>query len=125
MFPRALADPIGVATPFLNDPLPKEESPPEQTTSIEAANIVADASDKVRVSRKAQYSLIFSLGTHQLKGHTGVRTDQTGDHAHGFVRCILLQRDLDRWEPWKEDQSFDGNGFDISRYAYARFRLVS
>lgn len=117
-------DPIGVATPFLNDPPPKGELPPEQTTSIEAANIVADASDKVRVSRNARYSLIFSLGTHQLKGHTGVRTDQTDDQAHGFVQCILLQHDMDRWEPWKEDQSFDGDGFDISRYPYARFRLL-
>jgi hypothetical protein len=53
LFPRALADPIGVATPFLNDPPPKEEPPPEQAISPKSTNIVADASDKVRASRNA------------------------------------------------------------------------
>jgi len=52
LFPRALADPIGVATPFLNDPPPKEESPPEQITSIEIAKTIADASDKVSTNSK-------------------------------------------------------------------------
>jgi hypothetical protein len=115
LFPRALVDPIGVATPFLSDPPPKEESPPEQTTSIETAKLVAEASDKVRVSRNARHPLIFSLGIHELKGHTSIRTGQTSHQTHGFVQRILLQYDMDRWEPWKDDKPFDGKGFNVSR----------
>ena len=57
LFPRALADPMGVATPFLNDPPPKEEPPPEHSTSPETTKIVADASDEVRALNNAQLLL--------------------------------------------------------------------
>ena len=59
LFPRALADPIGVATPFLNDPPPKEESPPEHSTSPETANIVADGSDEVCALNNALLPLTY------------------------------------------------------------------
>lgn len=59
LFPRALADPMGVATPFLHDPPPKEESPPEQTTSTEVAKTVADDPDKVRASSNAWLHLTY------------------------------------------------------------------
>ena len=59
LFPRALADPVGIATPFLNDPPPKEESPAEHSTSSETTNIVADASDKVRALSNARLPLTY------------------------------------------------------------------
>ena len=59
LFPQVLAEPMGVATPFLNDPPPKEESPPEHSTSPETANIVADGSDEVRALNDALLPLTY------------------------------------------------------------------
>ena len=50
---------MGVATPFLNDPPPKEEPPPEHSTSPETANIVADTSDEVRALNNALLPLTY------------------------------------------------------------------